>query len=155
MPAQSASVPIRSTNSLTWTIKNNVFYILEQLLCLIDGSKFSPKTPYLLENYAPVRNELYTEDLEVLGKIPDCLNGAFVRTGPNPYFDPTARYHWFDGCGMLHAVRFKGGKASYCNRFVETSRLAQEKAAGYSAGGKVRNHTPGRTLATALKRFFV
>lgn len=39
-------------------------------------------------------------------------------------------YHWFDGDGMLHACRIKDGKASYCNRYVETSKLKQEKKAG-------------------------
>lgn len=36
----------------------------------------------------------------------------------------------FDGDGMLHAIRIKDGKASYANRFVKTSRLLQERAAG-------------------------
>ncbi len=31
---------------------------------------------------------------------------------------------------MLHSVRIKGGKVTYCNRFVATARLAQERAAG-------------------------
>jgi hypothetical protein len=31
----------------------------------------------------------------------------------------------------VHAVRIKDGKASYANRFVQTSRLRQERAAGW------------------------
>ena len=31
---------------------------------------------------------------------------------------------------MLHACRIKDGKVSYCNRFVDTFRLAQEEAFG-------------------------
>ncbi|GIX15729.1 MAG: carotenoid cleavage dioxygenase [Paracoccaceae bacterium] len=43
---------------------------------------------------------------------------------------PTARYHWFDGDGMLHAVRFRAGRASYRNRWVQTDGLKAERAAG-------------------------
>eukprot|EP00983_Pelagomonas_calceolata_P030788 966927-Pelagomonas_calceolata.AAC.3 len=31
---------------------------------------------------------------------------------------------------MVHSVRIKDGTATYCNRYVETSRLKQEKKAG-------------------------
>ncbi|KAK9808424.1 hypothetical protein WJX73_003304 [Symbiochloris irregularis] len=53
-----------------------------------------------------------------------------MRTGPNPYFVPRGDYHWFDGDGMLHACRIKSGQVSYCNKFVDTFRLTQEKRAG-------------------------
>lgn len=36
------------------------------------------------------------------------------------------------GDGMLHAVRIRGGKASFCNRWVRTSRLDQEEKAGWA-----------------------
>lgn len=36
----------------------------------------------------------------------------------------------FDGDGMLHAVRIKGGKAAYSNAYVQTSKYKQEKKAG-------------------------
>ena len=38
---------------------------------------------------------------------------------------------------MMHVVRIKDGKASYCNRFVDTIRLQMEKAAGYPVKIKV------------------
>lgn len=31
----------------------------------------------------------------------ECLNGEFVRVGPNPKFKPVASYHWY----VLTAVR--------------------------------------------------
>jgi hypothetical protein len=34
----------------------------------------------------------------------------------------------FDGDGMVYAVRIKDGAASYCNRWVPTSRLAQVRS---------------------------
>jgi hypothetical protein len=27
--------------------------------------------------------------------LQDCLNGEFVRVGPNPKFAPVAGYHWY------------------------------------------------------------
>lgn len=50
----------------------------------------------------------------------------------------------FDGDGMVHAVRIKDGAASYCNRWVPTSRLAQEAAAGTPLFLKVGQHLWGR-----------
>ncbi|XP_049934439.1 carotenoid 9,10(9',10')-cleavage dioxygenase 1-like [Nymphaea colorata] len=34
----------------------------------------------------------------------DCLNGEFVRVGPNAKFAPLAYYHWFDGDGYTGYV---------------------------------------------------
>ena len=50
----------------------------------------------------------------------------------------------FDGDGMLHAVRIKGGRASYSNAYVRTTRLEKEQAAGRSLFSKV-----GRRLGAA------
>lgn len=93
--------------------------------------KSPPGKPYLSGNYAPVDKEVHEQELVVVeGKLPAGLEGAFVRNGPNPLLKPVAGYHWFDGDGMLHTVRLKGGVASYSNRWVETSRLKQERKAG-------------------------
>ncbi|XP_020104799.1 carotenoid 9,10(9',10')-cleavage dioxygenase [Ananas comosus] len=67
------------------------------------------------------------------GTLPECLNGEFVRVGPNPKFVPVAGYHWFDGDGMIHGMRIKDGKATYVSRYVKTSRLKQEE---YFGGAK-------------------
>lgn len=83
---------------------------------------------FLRSNFAPTRQEKTKENLPVKGKLPDGLNGVFLRNGPNPYFEPLGRYHWFDGDGMVHAIRIKDNKASYANRWIQTSRLKQEKA---------------------------
>lgn len=88
-------------------------------------------SPYLEGPYAPVADEIVARELEVVaGAIPDDLAGTFVRNGANPKLPPKGRYHWFDGDGMVHAVEIAGGKASYRNRFVRTSALAAEIAAG-------------------------
>lgn len=88
-----------------------------------------PSTPlhYLSANYAPVSECPPITDLPVLGSLPSCLDGEFVRIGPNPKFKPVAGYHWFDGDGMVHGLRIKDGKATYVSRFVRTSKLKQEE----------------------------
>jgi carotenoid cleavage dioxygenase len=85
--------------------------------------------PYLEGRYAPVAEELTVDRLEVVGTLPEELDGVYVRNGPNPRFTPPGRYHWFDGDGMLHAVRLRDGRAAYRNRWVRTRGFAREAAA--------------------------
>ncbi len=91
-----------------------------------------PANPYLAALYAPVTEERVVshDQMQVEGTVPDDLAGVYFRNGPNPQFEPRARYHWFDGDGMIHAVRFDRGRATYRNRFVQTDALAIERAAG-------------------------
>jgi carotenoid cleavage dioxygenase len=75
---------------------------------------------FLEGNFAPVREEVTSEDLPVTGKLPEALVGRLARIGPNPRAveDPAA-YHWFTGDGMVHGVRLDGGRAAwYRNRWV-------------------------------------
>ena len=88
--------------------------------------------PYLSGNYAPVHTESSFQDLRVVGEIPRDLAGTFVRNGSNPRFRAEGRHHWFDGDGMLHAVQFEDGRASYTNRWVRTTAFLAEEKAGKS-----------------------
>ena len=75
---------------------------------------------YLEGEFAPVHEEYTLTDLEFTGRIPNHLDGRYLRNGPNPigHVDPR-RYHWFMGDGMVHGVRIRGGKAEwYRNRWV-------------------------------------
>jgi len=90
----------------------------------------SDRNPFLQGNFAPWRMEGVAEDLEVTGAIPRDLNGTYYRTGPNPAFEPSGRYHWFDGDGMIHAVHLENGKARYRNRWIRTKAFEAESAAG-------------------------
>lgn len=86
---------------------------------------------WLSGNFAPVPHETPPSTyLPVHGHLPECLNGEFVRVGPNPKFPPVAGYHWFDGDGMIHGLRIKDGRATYVSRYVRTSRLKQEEFFG-------------------------
>ncbi len=77
-------------------------------------------SPFLAGNYAPVAEEQTLTDLEVIGSIPESLDGRFIRNGPNPLDEPDpSTYHWFTGNGMVHGVRLRDGRAEwYRNRIV-------------------------------------
>ncbi|HQK31198.1 MAG TPA: carotenoid oxygenase family protein, partial [Phycicoccus sp.] len=90
----------------------------------------SVENPYLLGVYAPVEDELSTDELQVIGTIPTDLNGVYLRNGPNRQFAAPGRYHMFDGDGMIHAAHFENGKVRYQNRYVRTQAFREESAAG-------------------------
>ena len=82
---------------------------------------------YLAENFAPVQAEMTVEDLEVVGQLPEELEGRYLRNGPNPtgVLD-SSTHHWFGGLGMVHGVRLRGGRAEwYRNRWVRGARAAE------------------------------
>lgn len=78
--------------------------------------------PYLQGNFAPVRDQVLTDQLKVVGEIPKELSGLYLRNGPNPMTSPNhKKYHWFTGEGMLHGVRIEQGKALwYRNMLVQS-----------------------------------
>ncbi|NEU78238.1 carotenoid oxygenase family protein [Nostoc sp. UIC 10630] len=86
--------------------------------------------PYLDRNFAPIREEITTDKLPVIGELPLDLSGMFVRNGPNPQWTPIGQYHWFDGDGMLHGVQISNGVATYRNRYVQTDGWKKEREAG-------------------------
>ena len=44
---------------------------------------------YLHDNFAPQNRAVHQQDLRVEGNVPQALDGAFARIGPNPYLPPT------------------------------------------------------------------
>jgi len=86
--------------------------------------------PYRNGAWTPVFEELDTDDLEIIGNIPDDIDGLYVRNTENPVHDSLGRYHPFDGDGMIHTIRIKGGKATYRNRFVRTAGFEAEQQEG-------------------------
>ncbi|XP_011031204.1 PREDICTED: probable carotenoid cleavage dioxygenase 4, chloroplastic, partial [Populus euphratica] len=84
----------------------------------------------LSDNFAPV-DELPPTECEVIqGSLPSCLDGAYIRNGPNPQYLPRGPYHLFDGDGMLHSIRISQGKATLCSRYVKTYKYTLERDAG-------------------------
>jgi carotenoid cleavage dioxygenase len=88
--------------------------------------------PYRTGPWRPNYTEYNATDLEVLGELPDDLDGIYLRNTENPVYDAIGRYHPFDGDGMVHMIRFHAGTATYRNRFVRTVGLAAEQAAGHA-----------------------
>ncbi|MEP6624866.1 MAG: carotenoid oxygenase family protein [Acidimicrobiia bacterium] len=84
-------------------------------------------SPYLTGNFAPVREEVSTDELPVTGAIPEELEGRLLRIGPNPVVDPDpATYHWFTGSGMVHGLWLRGGRAvTYRNRYVRSDSVVE------------------------------
>ncbi|XP_051151714.1 probable carotenoid cleavage dioxygenase 4, chloroplastic [Andrographis paniculata] len=101
--------------------------------CFIDPPRKSSVDPrYVLsDNWAPV-DELPPTECQVLeGSLPPCLDGAYIRNGPNPQFLPRGPYHLFDGDGMVHAIRISRGKATLCSRYVKTYKYKIERERGF------------------------
>jgi len=89
--------------------------------------------PYLHGLFAPVATEEDADDLVVeQGEIPRDLNGMYVVNGPNQRYKPVNRYHYYDGDGMLHAIYFDDGKASYRSRWIRTFAFVEEDKTGQS-----------------------
>jgi carotenoid cleavage dioxygenase-like enzyme len=87
--------------------------------------------PYRTGAWRPTFVEYDADELDVVeGAIPEALAGVYLRNTENPVLPSIGRYHPFDGDGMVHAIRFAGGRASYRNRFVRTAGLAAELEAG-------------------------
>ena len=52
----------------------------------------------------PIKAEVYLKDCEVVsGELPAELDGMYMRNGSNPYYEPYASYHWFEGTAELGA----------------------------------------------------
>lgn len=83
--------------------------------------------PYLNGTFAPVTSEETVTELPLSGRLPQFLEGRYVRNGPNPLGRPDpSRYHWFTGEGMVHGVRMGGGRALwYRNRWVRSAAVAR------------------------------
>lgn len=99
--------------------------------------------PHLSGNFAPIGTEIDSGPLDVIeGRIPEDLAGAYLRNGPNPRYEPSSYNYPLEGDGMLHALRFEGGKAYYSNRYVRTSGFEVEDRAGRAVYGGIMSPQP-------------
>ncbi len=104
-------------------------------------SKLTPSPhPYLNGAWTPATEEFAADDLEVIGKVPENLDGIYLRNTENPLFDAIGVYHPFDGDGMIHSMSFQRGKVKYCNRFVRTEGFLAEQEAGRSLWAGIAAH---------------
>ena len=86
--------------------------------------------PFMTGVFTPNHVECNAAELTVIGKIPEKLNGVYLRNTQNPVHQPLGKYHAFDGDGMLHLMSFSNGRCEYRNRFVPTKGFMQEQEAG-------------------------
>ncbi|KAL5723976.1 9-cis-epoxycarotenoid dioxygenase [Ranunculus cassubicifolius] len=127
VPASSKKLPLNPRlplYKLTFDKITNVLTDHQNLRPCID-----PKH-VLANNYAPVDELPPTECLTIEGTLPQCLNGAYIRNGPNPQYTPRGPYHLFDGDGMLHCIRISDECATLCSRYVKTYKYNVEHDAG-------------------------
>ena len=93
-------------------------------------------SPFTRGGFAPVSTEhAAAGPLRVVrGAIPRDLAGVYVKNGPNAQFPPAngEPYHWFDGDGMLTAVRLDGANnsARFTNRWVRSERFLRDAERG-------------------------
>ncbi|RMH50335.1 MAG: apocarotenoid-15,15'-oxygenase [Alphaproteobacteria bacterium] len=87
--------------------------------------------PYLQGPWTPLHEEVNATELPVIeGRVPEDIEGVYLRNTQNPLHQSFQRYHPFDGDGMVHMAAFRNGKVHYRNRFVRTKGLLAEIAHG-------------------------
>ncbi|XP_071721610.1 probable carotenoid cleavage dioxygenase 4, chloroplastic [Rutidosis leptorrhynchoides] len=86
----------------------------------------------LCDNFGPV-DELSPTECDVIHgslSILSCLNGVYIRIGPNPQFTTNGPHHYFDGDGMMQSLRISQGRATFCCRYVKTNKYLFEHQVG-------------------------
>jgi carotenoid cleavage dioxygenase len=98
--------------------------------------------------YAPQRQEVDVDALEIAGELPADVHGSYLRNGPNPRFDPIGSFVYpLDGDGMVHRLTIEAGRATYSNRFVRTPMVRAEEEAGTAIwSGLTDGYTPPATV---------
>ena len=81
--------------------------------------------PYLTGIHRPMVDEKTLTELAVTGRIPESLDGRYLRIGPNPIKPNAAGHHWFTGDGMVHGISLKNGRALwYRNRWIRSDAVS-------------------------------
>src|SRR5262245_59773195 len=108
-------------------------------------------------NMRDLQSEHGFRPLEVRGRLPPGLRGTLYRNGPGRMSSFGPRYqHWFDGDGVVSAVRFADGAAQGAVKLVQSAGFLAEARAGRSLYGNYAMKEPslwrrlrGKTKNTA------
>jgi carotenoid cleavage dioxygenase-like enzyme len=101
---------------------------------------------------SPFRAECDIEDCEVDGVIPEALDGAFYRVGPDFQYPPMPGNIPFDGEGHVSMFRIAEGRASFKCRYVRTQRFKAQQAAHRRLFGMYRNPFTDEASAAKVSR---
>src|SRR4051812_1066562 len=87
------------------------------------------------------------------GAVPPALRGPLFRNGSGRN-DLAGQWfpHWFDGDGMVQAIRFADDGIHYRNRYVATESYRDETRAGHIVHRGFGKMRPGGVLANALRQ---
>ncbi|KAL0438797.1 UNVERIFIED_CONTAM: putative carotenoid cleavage dioxygenase 4, chloroplastic [Sesamum latifolium] len=126
--------PISANKREKQSLLGNMFKSVDDFICNYLDLPLRPSIDpkhVLSGNFPPV-DELPPTPCEVVqGSLPSCLDGVYLRNGPNPQFIPRGPYHLFDGDGMLHMIKISEGKATFYSRYVKTYKYMVERDLGH------------------------
>uniref|UniRef100_A0A3B5LJ03 Beta-carotene 15, 15-dioxygenase 2, like n=1 Tax=Xiphophorus couchianus TaxID=32473 RepID=A0A3B5LJ03_9TELE len=64
----------------------------------------------------------------IIGMIPNWINGNFLRNGPGKFEMGNHRFnHWFDGMALLHQFKISNGEVTYRSRFLSSDSYQTNK----------------------------
>jgi all-trans-8'-apo-beta-carotenal 15,15'-oxygenase len=107
--------------------------------------------PGLERAFAFVPEERSDEPLRVEGAIPSFLHGTYYLNGPARFARGDVRYrHWLDGDGIVCALRFGDGGGRLTARFVRSTKLVSEEAAGRALYRAFGTAFPGDQLVRGI-----
>jgi all-trans-8'-apo-beta-carotenal 15,15'-oxygenase len=91
------------------------------------------------------------DDIE--GEVPPGLRGTLYRNGSGRN-DLGGEWfpHWFDGDGMISAIRFDDRGIHYCNRYVATENYRDETRAGHIVNRGFGKQRQGGMLGNAFRQ---
>lgn len=94
------------------------------------------------------------EPLRVEGSIPRELAGTMYRAGPGLFARFGVAYeHWFDGDGLLSAIRIRDARAEGAARLVKSAGLEEERRRGKAYFGAYGSKAPGMWSPWRALRF--
>jgi beta,beta-carotene 9',10'-dioxygenase len=78
-------------------------------------------TPSFFQYGINTNQQAYSmQNIPVSGKIPEWLEGNYIRNGPGMFNLNGRRVnHWFDAMGALHSFNIRNGKVDYVSRYIE------------------------------------